>query len=35
MKVQLFVFPGGYLAQRWSKRFSMPPLELLYSGAVL
>jgi radical SAM superfamily enzyme YgiQ (UPF0313 family) len=35
MKVQLFVPPGGYFAERWSKGSSMPPLGLLYIGAVL
>ena len=34
-KVQLFVPPGGYFAERWSKGSSMPPLGLLYIGAVL
>lgn len=35
MKVQLFVPPGGYVAERWSQGSSMPPLGLLYLGAVL
>jgi len=35
MKVQLFIPPGGYFAERWSKGSSMPPLGLLYIGAVL
>src|SRR3989304_2469831 len=35
MRVQLFVPPGGYFAERWSKGSSMPPLGLLYIGAVL
>ncbi len=35
MKIQLFVPPGGYFAERWSKGSSMPPLGLLYIGAVL
>lgn len=35
MKVQLFVPPGGYLAERWTKGSTMPPLGLLYLGAVL
>lgn len=35
MKVQLFVPPGGYLAERWTKGSSMPPLGLLYIAAVL
>ena len=35
MKVQLFVPPGGYFAERWSKGSSMPPLGLLSLGAVL
>jgi len=34
-KVQLYVSPGGYFAERWSKGSSMPPLGLLYIGAVL
>jgi len=35
MKVQLFVPPGGYFAERWSKGSSMPTLGLLSIGAVL
>ncbi len=35
MKVQFFVPPGGYLAERWTKGSTMPPLGLLYIGAVL
>lgn len=35
MKVQLFVPPGGYFAERWSRGSTMPPLGLLYIGAVL
>ncbi len=35
MKIRLFVPPGGYFAERWSKGSSMPPLGLLYIGAVL
>ncbi|MEW5900947.1 MAG: radical SAM protein [Acidobacteriota bacterium] len=35
MRVQLFVPPGGYFAERWSKGSSMPPLGLLSIGAVL
>jgi len=35
MKVQFIVTPGGYFAERWSKGSSMPPLGLLYMGAVL
>lgn len=35
MKVQLFVPPGGYLAERWTKGSTMPPLGLLYIGAML
>lgn len=35
MKVQLFVPPAGYLAERWSKGISMPPLGILYIAAVL
>jgi anaerobic magnesium-protoporphyrin IX monomethyl ester cyclase len=35
MKVQLFVPPGGYFAERWSKGSSMPPLGILSIAAVL
>ena len=35
MKVQLIVPPGGYFAERWSKGSTMPPLGLLFIGAVL
>ena len=35
MKVQLIMPPGGYLAERWVKGSTMPPLGLLYIGAVL
>lgn len=35
MKIQLFVPPGGYFAERWTKGSSMPPLGLLYIGSVL
>jgi len=35
MKIQLFVPPGGYFAERWSKGSTMPTLGLLYIGAVL
>jgi anaerobic magnesium-protoporphyrin IX monomethyl ester cyclase len=35
MKVQLFVPPGGYFAERWTKGSSMPPLGLLYIASVL
>jgi len=35
MKVQLIIPPGGYFAERWSKGSTMPPLGLLYIGAVL
>ncbi len=35
MKVQLFVPPAGYLAERWSRGTSMPPLGILYLAAVL
>lgn len=35
MKIQLFVPPGGYIAERWSKGSSAPPLGLLYIAAVL
>lgn len=34
-RVQLYVSPGGYFAERWSKGSSMPPLGLLSIGAVL
>jgi anaerobic magnesium-protoporphyrin IX monomethyl ester cyclase len=34
-KVQLYVSPGGYFAERWSNGSSMPPLGLLSIGAVL
>jgi anaerobic magnesium-protoporphyrin IX monomethyl ester cyclase len=34
-KVQLYVSPGGYFAERWSKGSSVPPLGLLSIGAVL
>ena len=35
MRVQLFVSPGGYFAERWSKGSSMPPLGLLSIAAIL
>lgn len=35
MKVQLYVPPGGYFAERWSRGSSMPPLGLLSIGALL
>jgi anaerobic magnesium-protoporphyrin IX monomethyl ester cyclase len=35
MKIQLFVPPGGYFAERWSKGSTMPTLGLLSIGAVL
>jgi anaerobic magnesium-protoporphyrin IX monomethyl ester cyclase len=35
MKVQMIIPPGGYFAERWSKGSTMPPLGLLYIGAVL
>ncbi len=35
MKVQLFVPPGGYVAERWAKGSSMPPLGVLSIAAVL
>ncbi len=35
MKVQLFVPPAGYLAERWSRGTSMPPLGILYIAAIL
>lgn len=34
-KVQLYVSPGGYFAERWSGGMSMPPLGLLSIAAVL
>jgi anaerobic magnesium-protoporphyrin IX monomethyl ester cyclase len=35
MKIQLYIPPGGYFAERWSQGSSMPPLGLLSIGAVL
>jgi radical SAM superfamily enzyme YgiQ (UPF0313 family) len=35
MRIQLFVPPGGYFAERWSRGSTMPTLGLLYIGAVL
>jgi anaerobic magnesium-protoporphyrin IX monomethyl ester cyclase len=35
MKIRLFVPPGGYFAERWSKGSTMPTLGLLSIGAVL
>jgi len=35
LKIQLFVPPQGYVAQRWSEGTSMPPLGILYLAAVL
>jgi radical SAM superfamily enzyme YgiQ (UPF0313 family) len=35
MKVQLFIPPVGYVAQRWGKGTSMPPLGVLYLAAAL
>lgn len=35
MKVQLFVPPKGYIAQRWEEGTTMPPLGILYLAAVL
>lgn len=35
MKIQFVIPPGGYCAERWLKGSSMPPLGLLYLGAVL
>ena len=35
MKVQLFVPPQGYVAQRWEEGGSMAPLGILYLAAVL
>lgn len=34
-RVQLYVSPGGYFAERWSQGSSVPPLGLLSIGAVL
>ncbi|MBU4255350.1 MAG: cobalamin-dependent protein, partial [Acidobacteria bacterium] len=35
MKVQLYVPPQGYVAQRWEEGGSMSPLGILYLAAVL
>ncbi len=35
MRVQLFIPPGGYAAERWTKGSSMPPLGILYIAAAL
>ena len=35
MKIQLFVPPQGYVAQRWSEGSSMPPLGILFLASVL
>ncbi len=35
LRFQIFVPPQGYVAQRWSEGSSMPPLGILYLGAVL
>jgi len=35
MKVQLFVPRGGYLAERWTKGISIPPLGIFYIASVL
>ncbi len=35
MKVMIFVPPGGYFAERWSKGPFMPPLGIIYIGTVL
>ncbi len=35
MKVQLFVPPQGYIAQRWEEGGTMPPLGILFLAAVL
>ena len=35
MKVQLFIPPGGYVAERWSQGSTMPPLGILSIAAVL
>ena len=35
MKIQLFVPPQGYVAQRWTEGTSMPPLGILSLAAVL
>ncbi len=35
MKVMIFVPPGGYFAERWSKGPIMPPLGIIYIATVL
>jgi radical SAM superfamily enzyme YgiQ (UPF0313 family) len=35
MRIQLFVPPQGYVAQRWSEGSSMPPLGILFLASVL
>ncbi len=35
MKVMIFVPPGGYFAERWSRGPIMPPLGIIYIGTVL
>ncbi|MBM3297671.1 MAG: radical SAM protein [Candidatus Aminicenantes bacterium] len=35
MRVQLFIPPGGYAAERWTKGSSMPPLGILHIAAAL
>jgi len=35
MRLQLFIPPGGYAAERWTKGSSMPPLGILYIAAAL
>ncbi len=35
LRFQIFVPPQGYVAQRWSEGSSMPPLGILFLGAVL
>jgi radical SAM superfamily enzyme YgiQ (UPF0313 family) len=35
LKIQLFVPPKGYVAQRWDEGSSMPPLGILYVAAML
>ena len=35
MKIQLYIPPGGYFAERWSRGSSMPPLGILSIAAFL
>ncbi len=35
MKFMIFVPPGGYFAERWSKGSFMPPLGIIYIGTIL